>query len=58
VYWYTREKGGGSAQLAEELKAVKEREEQLMLEVWPDCMAFTGWETRAENCSVAEHPGC
>jgi hypothetical protein len=34
VYWYTRDKGSGAAQaLQDEVRAVKAREEQQMLEV-------------------------
>ena len=33
VYWYTREKEGGGSTLQDEIKAVKLREEEAMLEV-------------------------
>ena len=33
VYWYTREKDGGGSTLQDEIKAVKQREEEAMLEV-------------------------
>ena len=33
VYWYTREKDGGGSSLQDEIKAVKQREEEAMLEV-------------------------
>lgn len=33
VYWYTRDKGGGANALQDEIAAVKQREEELMLEV-------------------------
>jgi hypothetical protein len=35
VYWYTREKKEADLPLSQEIRAVKEREEELMMEVTP-----------------------